>query len=436
MALLVWAGANAQYKLSGTITESESGRPVPGATVKLISDFNLPQQYSADDGSYTFEVSEPGEYLLSVHYLGYLDFETVWNTNSGNRVIHVELERDVTMLHSIEVTTLRAEEDDPFAYTDVSAEEMVNLNSGRDVPYLLEQTPGLVAMSDAGAGVGYTNMRIRGSDITRINVTVNGIPMNDAESHGVWWVNTPDLVSSTGSMQVQRGVGTSTNGAGAFGASLNMEAGAIEDKPSAMLHLGGGSFNTLRSTLALGSGLINDHWWVSARLSRTASDGWVDRATSDLRSHFVSMGYTKNGTTLRAVYFGGGQQTYQAWNGVDSATYATDPTFNSAGAIYDENWNVIDFYDNETDNYKQDHFQLHWNQNIGDYWSLNLSGHYTYGRGFYEQYRQNEYMPDYGISPVIIGRMYFMTSELCSSPSISLTPLRCSARAIFIHGMG
>jgi len=410
LAFLAYASAFAQTsKLQLNVTDGTTGDPVSGATVLLSpGDFN---DITNSAGESSIELS-PNKYLVMIHLLGYNDYLDTVIVKGKDVTLNISLEQEILELHSVEVSALRAEDDAPFAKTNLKKEELVELNSGRDIPYVLEQTPSLVTTSDAGSGVGYTNMRIRGSDIARINVTVNGIPMNDPESHGVWWVNTPDLASSTSSMQLQRGVGTSTNGAGAFGASLNMETSNLETKPYGDLHFGLGSFNTQRATIALGSGLINEHWWVSGRLSKITSDGYVDRASSDLVSHSVTAGYINKKTSIRAVYFGGGEETYQAWNGVDSATFATNPTFNSAGALYDDNWAVTGYYDNEVDNYKQDHYQLHLNQGIGENLMLNVSGHYTYGRGYYEQYKQDQDMVDYNITPVIIGGDTITTTDL------------------------
>lgn len=410
LAFLAWAGVFGQSKLSMKIVDDANQNPLAGATI-LVKPGN--QTLSANGNGQAELMLASGTYELYVSFLGYIDLVEKVEVTSEDHSITIKMIAEVEELNTIEVSALRAKEDAPFSKTNLSKEEIVELDNGRDVPFVLEQTASVVTTSDAGAGVGYTNMRVRGSDITRVNVTVNGIPMNDPESHGVWWVNTPDLASSTSSMQLQRGVGTSTNGAGAFGASLNMQVGDYSDKAYGNIHLGGGSFNTQRATIQLGTGLINNHWWVSGRLSSITSDGYIDRARSDLKSHQVSAGYKNDKTTVRAVYFGGGEETYQAWNGVDAYTLENDRTFNSAGAIYGtyvendtikRNWSQLKgFYENEVDNYKQDHYQLHWNQELNDYWSMNISGHYTYGRGYYEQYQQVQFLENYNIDPVVIG---------------------------------
>ncbi len=216
----------------------------------------------------------------------------------------------------------------------------------------------MVATSDAGTGVGYTGLRIRGSDITRINVTINGIPLNDPESHAVYWVDIPDFASSVNSLQLQRGVGSSTNGAGAFGASMNLETNTIQSKPSAVISAAAGSFGTYRTTFQAGTGLLRNHWYFEGRGSSIGSDGYIDRASSKLNSFFMQGGYTSDKTLVKAVVFGGNEKTYQAWYGIDAATMKTDRTFNWAGAVFNDDGSMW-FYNNQTDNYKQNHYQLH-----------------------------------------------------------------------------
>ena len=400
---MVWAGANAQIKLNCTVVDGSTSEPVTGAIITLLEqDYPLE---SDEKGKAVFELGKTGIYTLQVDAPAYerLIREITIIEGSSEVDVTLRLKSSSTVLQAVEVTALRADEQTPVAYTNLDATAIAQRNSGRDIPFLMEQTPSVVATSDAGAGIGYTNIRVRGSDITRINVTVNGIPINDAESNGVFWVNMPDLASSTNSIQLQRGVGTSTNGAGAFGASLNMQTDGAKKEPYAMVNAGIGSFNTQRYTVQLGTGLINKHWWMSGRLSQITSDGYIDRATSNLKSYYLSGGYINDRTSLRAVVFGGKEITYQAWYGVDSATRASNRTFNYAGAIYNDAWEVVDFYDNQVDNYAQDHYQLHLNRILNDQFRLNVSLHYTYGRGYYEEYIQGAYMPDYNLNPIIGG---------------------------------
>ena len=301
-------------------------------------------------------------------------------------------------------------------------EELASRNLGQDLPILLNYLPGVVTTSDAGAGIGYTGIRVRGSDATRVNVTINGIPYNDSESQGVYWVNMPDFASSVSSLQIQRGVGTSTNGSGAFGASINLLTDEVSQKAYAEMANTLGSFNTLKHTMKFSTGLLNDHFEFSGRLSKITSDGFIERATSDLKSYFFQAAYQDENTLIKALVFGGHEITYQSWFGVDANTLATNRIYNPAGEIYDDNGNLEGHYDNQVDNYRQDHYQFHWNQKIDDYTSLSLGLNYTYGRGYYEEYKdlwfeQNvNFSSDnnfsyLGLQPVNIGGTSIDTTE-------------------------
>ena len=271
--------------------------------------------------------------------------------------------------------------------------------------------PAVVTTSDAGAGIGYTGIRVRGSDATRVNVTINGIPYNDAESQGTFWVNLPDFASSTENLQLQRGVGTSTNGAAAFGASINLLTDAVQTDAFGEVTSSFGSFNTFRANAKFSTGLLSDKFELSGRLSRITSDGYIDRASSDLDSYFLQAAYVTDKTLVKAVLFGGQEVTYQSWFGIDAETLESDRTFNPAGLYTDDEGNT-QFYDNEVDNYKQDHFQLHWSQQYNENWSTNIAFHYTYGRGFFEQYREDDDFATYGIEPVNIDGELVTTTDL------------------------
>ncbi|WP_431162390.1 TonB-dependent receptor [Flagellimonas beolgyonensis] len=312
------------------------------------------------------------------------------------------LEGKKVVLDEVLVQAIRVTKEFPITFSNLEKEQLAPRNLGQDVPILMNFMPAVVTTSDAGAGIGYTSIRVRGSDATRVNVTINGVPYNDAESQGTFWVNMPDFASSTQSLQLQRGVGTSTNGAGAFGASLNMLTDAYSEEAYASISSSIGSFNTLRNNVKFSTGLINDHFEFSGRLSRINSDGYVDRARADLDAYFLQGVYKDENTLVKALLFGGHEITYQAWNGITAEELATNRTFNSAGMYTDENGNT-QFYDNEVDNYKQDHFQLHWNENLSPYWSTHLALHYTRGLGFFEQYREDEDFGDYGLEPIVVG---------------------------------
>lgn len=305
----------------------------------------------------------------------------------------------VNKLDDVLVSAVRVTTKTPVSFSNLDKKDIKYRNLGQDIPILMNYLPSVVTTSDAGNGFGYTGIRVRGSDATRVNVTINGIPYNDAESQGTFWVNMPDFASSVESLQLQRGVGTSTNGSGAFGASLNMLTDNYATKATGEISSSYGSFNSNKNTVKFSTGLLNDHFELAGRLSTLKSDGYVDRASSDLKSYFLQGTYVGKTTLIKALVFGGTEKTYQSWNGIDAETLNTDRTFNSAGMYTDEAGNVR-FYDNETDNYKQDHYQLHWSESISDKWSTNLAFHYTKGKGYYENYKEDATMADYGLQPV------------------------------------
>ncbi|OWW26456.1 TonB-dependent receptor [Zobellia sp. OII3] len=314
-------------------------------------------------------------------------------------------------LDEVFVSAIRVNKATPVTFSNLKKEEYASRNLGQDIPILMNFLPGVVTTSDAGAGVGYTGIRVRGSDNTRVNVTINGIPYNDSESHGTFWVNMPDFASSTESLQLQRGVGTSTNGSGAFGASLNLLTDAVSEEAYGQVSSSVGSFNTLRNNIKFSTGLLNDRIEISGRLSRITSDGYVDRASSDLDSYFLQAAYSDGKTQLKALLFGGHEVTYQAWNGVDAKTLLEDRTYNSAGAYTDENGDE-QFYDNEVDDYKQNHAQFLWNQKLSGNWSSNVALHFTKGSGFFEQYKQEDDFATYGFDPIVVNGDLVETTDL------------------------
>lgn len=290
-------------------------------------------------------------------------------------------------MDEVQVIATRATKTTPVAFTNVTKEQIKKVNFGKDLPEVLSMTPSVVTTSDAGAGVGYTTMRIRGTDGSRINVTVNGIPINDAESHNVFWVNMPDLLSSLKSIQIQRGVGTSTNGAGAFGASVNMVTTDFSDKPYAEVAGSYGSFNTNKQTVKVGSGLLGDHWCVDARLSHIGSDGFLDRASVRLFSYYVQAGYYAGSTSVKFVTFGGKERTYHAWNYPSKEETAEfGRSYNSCGYMYTDAIGRRHYYDDQTDNYFQHHYQLLFSHQFNGHWTMNAAAHYTKGDGYYQEY--------------------------------------------------
>jgi iron complex outermembrane receptor protein len=317
----------------------------------------------------------------------------------------------IQILNEVLVKSIRVDSDSPITHSNVDKEELAKTNLGQDIPVLLNYLPSVVTTTDAGAGIGYTYIRVRGSDASRVNITINGIPYNDSESQGTFWVNMPDFASSIENLQLQRGVGTSTNGSGSFGASLNILSDALSEDAYSEIGLAGGSFNSQKYNVKFSTGLLNDHIEISGRLSKITSDGYIDRASSDLKSYFLQGAFIDDNTLIKALVFGGKEKTYQAWYGIDAETLKNDRTFNPAGMYTDDDGN-IKFYDNETDNYSQDHYQFFWNQKINSNWSTNLGLNYTYGRGYYEQYREDDDFEFYDFEPIEIGGEVINTTDL------------------------
>lgn len=392
--ILISSETLAQHRISGTV--SDSLQTLPGAHI-YIKDSYLAT--SADvKGNFSFNNVKAGEYTIVVSFIGYETSEKTIELNADLELV-IQVKKKIVVADEVIFTATRANKTTATTYTDISKEEIEKNNLGQDIPFLLQNTPSVIVNSDAGAGVGYTGINIRGSDATRINVTVNGIPINDSESHGTWWVNMPDLASSVENIQVQRGVGTSTNGAAAFGASLNIQTAQLNAKPYAEISNSYGSFNTWKHTIKAGSGLLADHFTVDARLSKISSDGYMDRATSDLKSYYLSAGYYGKSTMLRFVNFSGKEKTYQSWYGVPQDSLKTNRTYN----YYT--------YDNETDNYQQDHYQLLFSQEFSSSFRMNAALHYTRGRGYYEQFREDDAYSDYGLQDVINNSDTITTSD-------------------------
>jgi iron complex outermembrane recepter protein len=400
----------AQQSINGKVT-NEKGEPLPGATVVIKESFLGVSTGSS--GNYEFTKLPNQTYTLEVKFVGYVTEKKTATVKDADATVNFQLTPDNRVMDEFTTIAVKASDKTPTTYTELDKDAIEKSNFGQDLTYVLDQTPSTVVTSDAGAGVGYTGIRIRGVDPTRTNVTINGIPINDAESHGVWWVNMPDLVSSTGSIQVQRGVGTSTNGAAAFGASINIDAHGKNDSAYAEIGNTFGSFNTLRHTVKLGTGLINNKFSLDGRLSKIQSDGYIDRASSDLKSYYLSGAYYLPKSTIRATIFSGQEKTYQAWYGTPESRITGDSAAMEAyaernGLSVEERDNLFTSgrtynyytYKNETDNYQQDHYQLHYNTRLKNI-SFNLSGHYTRGRGYFEQYRKNDRFSTYGFTPIV-----------------------------------
>ena len=375
-------------KISGTIL-NEDKEPLIGANIYIEN--KSVGVVSDAEGKFVVSMNKLGNYSVIVSYVGYeTQKRDVYFEGKDIEIEFVLVNMDI-LTDEITILANRAGVNTPIAYTNIEKSDLEKNNSGRDIPYLLELTPSVVVSSDAGAGVGYTSIRIRGSDMTRINVTLDGIPLNDSESHGVWWVNLPDLVSSVDNVQIQRGVGTSTNGAAAFGANINFKTNKLRKKTYGELDLSLGSFETKKTTFKAGTGLINKHFTFDMRLSKITSDGFVDRASSDLQSYFVSMAFVKKKNILRLNIMRGAEETYQAWNGIPKDSLKTNRTYNSYT------------YDNEIDNYEQLHYQMFYTHEFNQKLNLNIALYRTKGAGYYEQFKEDESFEEYGLDNIIIG---------------------------------
>ena len=309
---------------------------------------------------------------------------------------------DSILIQQVEITTTRAKASTPIAHSNLSHEEIEERNYGEDIPSLLSTLPSVVISSESGTGIGSTSFRVRGSDPTRINVTLNGVPMNDAETHSVYWYDTPDLASGVGSLQLQRGAGTSTAGTGAFGASLNMTSAPLASKFSGRASLSYGSYNSAKQEISLSSGLLGGHWAIDGRLSHISSDGYVDRASSQLGSYMLQAGYYNGNTMVKALSFGGVAKVYLAYTGIDSSMLETNRRYNPEGEIVIGD-RVVGYFDDHTDNYLQLNNQLIVSHRFNDKWSINATAHYTYGNGYYRNYKNDQKLKKYGIAPIDVG---------------------------------
>ncbi len=387
-----------QYTIRGTVRDTAQS-PLPGVHIAWKGT-SLGTVTDAH-GEFEFQSVSPGTLTLVASFIGFITQErtlTVPAALTVDLVLSGDTKQldDVLILHAT-----RASETTATTYVNIDAPELRKQNFGQDLPVLLNWTPSVVTTSDAGTGIGYTGIRIRGSDATRVNVTINGIPYNDSESQSTFWVDIPDIASSTKSIQIQRGVGTSTNGAGAFGASINLDTrySVREDEDSssfAEATLGAGSYGSRRYTLR--GGYYLGPVFLEGKLSKISSDGYVERASADLGSYYFRAkfeGASPFGIQLLA--FGGAEKTYQAWYGVDASTLQSNRRMNYAGAIYDTLGNINRYYANQVDDYKQDHAQLHVSYRFSRDWNLAVSFHGTYGRGFYEEYQQDRTFASVGL---------------------------------------
>lgn len=390
----------AQNNISGHITNTYK-EAVEGASVILTTHSGHSYGTATDENGYfTLKNINEDKWKISISHILYRKTEATQEDFLSHDNISITLKELTTVLDNVYISPTRAMESAPFAQEKIAKSEIEKENYGQNIPQLLQNMPSVVSTSDDGTGFGYSSMRIRGADATRTNVTINGIALNDSESGAVFWVNLPDLAANAQDISVQRGAGTSTNGSGAFGGSVNISTSSPLENASAALHYSAGSFATQHFSGEFSSGLLKNHFEVSGRLTRGYSDGYIERASSDVSSYFLQGGYYGSKTSAKIIAFGGKQTTYQAWNGIDAATLKTNRRFNSCGAIYDDSWsNVIGYYDNETDNYSQDHLQFIFSHKTGN-WEIGSTIHYTFGRGYYESYKQDASLSRYGIEAV------------------------------------
>lgn len=390
----------AQNTLSGKVYDSNDHQPLAGANVILGNGFMAVATNS--NGNFSFTHLKPGDYLLKVSFVGY-HTKTIKVHLQKNKQLDIPLQPLSYMSDEVIISATRATAASPTTHENINGKTLNKNNSGQDLPFLLQMTPSMVVTSDAGAGVGYTGMRIRGVDLTGINVTLNGVPVNDAESQGVYFVDLPDLASSVDNIQIQRGVGTSGNGSAAFGASINIKTDHFNPDAYAEVSSFAGSFNTFKNTALLGTGLLNKHWVFNGRFSDIRSDGYIDRAFSKLRSGYLSGGYYGKKDVVKAIVMMGHEKTYQAWYGVPKDSLKTNRTYNPAGAIYDANGKFLGYYDDQTDNYTQNYYQLHYAHQFNQKLDLAAALFLTRGFGYYNSYKNQQKFSKYGMNDTIIG---------------------------------
>lgn len=391
----------------GKVSDSQ-GLPLAGASVTIENTFF--GVHTATDGSFSFKGLKPGSYIMKASFIGF-ESETKTVDFTGDMDVNFVLKTSSFLTEDVFISATRAGEHSPLAYTSVGGEALKNMNSGPDLPFLLTLTPSLIETSEAGNGVGYTSLRVRGSDGSRINVTIDGIPLNDPESQQVFWVDLPDLASSVDNIQVQRGAGTSSNGAGAFGATISIQTKSPENEPFAEINTSYGSFNTRKNTISAGTGLLAGKFSVQMRYSDLKSDGFIERTGSDHRSAFISGQYRTSRSSLKANIILGEEHTGIGWWGVPAEKLAENRRYNPAGEYTDET-GAPRYYENESDNYTQNHYQLIYGLSLNKYLTLNAALHYTKGKGYYEEYREDQEFTEYGLNPFSIGDSLITATDI------------------------
>jgi iron complex outermembrane receptor protein len=399
--LVSWCVASsAQESFNIQIIDSITNNPIEGVSVSAKNDFT-----GLTDKNGKFSFTYKSKYiLLTISSIGYINIDIIV---LPNHLQTIRLKREIQLMDPIEIKSVRAGDIYPFTQTLITKKEIEKRNTGQDLPFILNQIPGTVANSDAGNGIGYTGIRIRGTDPSRINITLNGIPYNDAESQGVFFVNIPDIISSANNIQVQRGVGTSSNGTGAFGATINLMTNEVAPNAYGNLSNSIGSFQSIKNTIKAGTGLIDKRYTIDMRMSTIKSNGYIERAKTDLKSFYLSAASIKEKSSLRLNIFSGKEKTYQAWYGVSEGQLQSNRRYNQAGTEKKDTP-----YDNETDNYTQTHYQLFYNKKIKSNWSLNNSTYVTNGGGYYEQYKTDQEYLKYGLKNRIINNNIITKTDL------------------------
>ncbi len=398
----------AAQTISGTVRDAQTQEPLQGAAIYQVQTSH--GTATDEEGFFKLSLMEEAPRKVEVRFLGYEShvIDVRW---TGDREQDISLIPTTIMREELLVEAFLADERSPLTYSNINREEIEQRNMGMDIPFLLEMAPSVVSTSDAGAGIGYTGLRIRGVDPQRINVTVNGIPLNDSESHGVFWVNMPDFASSVEDIQIQRGVGTSAHGPAAFGATVNLQTTTLQPDAYGEINSNIGAFQTFKNNIRVGTGLMSNGWAFDGRLSRITSDGYMDRASSELNSFFVSGARHTDTGVLKLNVFSGKERTYQAWYGVNEDQLQENRRFNPAG-MYTDPQGETRFYDDQTDNYTQTHYQAHYSHMFSEELNANISLHYTRGAGYYEEFREDNNLTSYGFSPVEVGDQTVSSTDL------------------------
>lgn len=400
---------HAQFELKGRVVEQDGRLPLAGAHIQLST---TPMKQVADlQGMFRFNNVPAGTHLLRISYVGF-EMKEVSVLIANNREIEIALVSQSYLRDEVVVSATRVEPKSPLTYSIVTGEQLRKENTGVDLPYLLQSTPSIVVSSDAGTGIGYTGLRIRGTDLTRINVTLNGVPVNDAESHSVYFVDLPDLASSVESIQIQRGVGTSTNGAAAFGASINIQTSSRSTEAFGALSSSIGSFNTFKNSINFGTGISKKGFALDGRMSKISSDGFIDRSASNLKSFYLSGSWSNKNTLMKIIATSGLEKTDQAWNGIPKDSLKTNRTYNPAGEMLDGTGKIAGYYDNQTDNYQQDYYQAHIAHQINSRMLFSSALFLTHGEGYYESWKNNQKLSKYGLPNVVIGNITIKRTDL------------------------